>query len=225
MLGRVSQTTLERAALDPRYLAQYQLACQRFDAHMKPPPRKIADGKLVAYFSAEYGLTECMPVYSGGLGVLSGDHMKSASDVDLPLVGVALLYQLGYFRQYLNADGWQQERYLENDFYSLPIQPALDADGNAADGSGATAHRPCRHPHLDRWMWAASRCCSSTPTRRRTAAPEDRGITSQLYGGDNDTRIRQEIVLGIGGMRALEALGLQADRVPHERGAFGLSRH
>src|SRR5229473_2001487 len=128
MLGRVAQTTLERAALDPRYLAQYHLACQRFDAHMKAPEPPSA-GKLVAYFSAEYGLTECMPVYSGGLGVLSGDHMKSASDVNLPLVGVALLYQLGYFRQYLNADGWQQERYLENDFYSLPIRPSLGPDG------------------------------------------------------------------------------------------------
>src|SRR5271165_5640582 len=128
LLGRVAQTTLERAALDPRYIAQYQLACQRFDAHMKSPAAH-SDGKLIAYFSAEYGLTECMPVYSGGLGVLSGDHMKSASDIDMPLVGVALLYQLGYFRQYLNADGWQQERYLENDFYSLPIHPAMDAEG------------------------------------------------------------------------------------------------
>src|SRR5690348_17079506 len=79
MLGRVSQTTLERAAADPRYLAQYQIACQRYDAHMAKAP-KLEEGKLVAYFSAEYGLTECMPVYSGGLGVLSGDHMKSASD-------------------------------------------------------------------------------------------------------------------------------------------------
>src|SRR5579863_9880026 len=127
MLGRVSQTTLERAAGDPRYIGQYQLACQRFDAHMSANTGGLhSDGKLVAYFSAEYGLTECMPVYSGGLGVLSGDHMKSSSDLNLPLVGVGLLYQLGYFRQYLNADGWQQERYLENDFYSLPIRPAND---------------------------------------------------------------------------------------------------
>ena len=85
--------------------------------------------QLIAYFSAEYGLTEGVPVYSGGLGVLSGDHMKSASDLDLPLVGVGLLYQLGYFRQFLNADGWQQERYLENDFYSLPVQPAPGPNG------------------------------------------------------------------------------------------------
>ena len=121
MLGRVSQATLERAAADPRYLALYQLACERFDAHMQEAARRAPDGKLIAYFSAEYGLTECLPVYSGGLGVLSGDHLKSSSDLDLPLVGVGLLYQQGYFRQFLNPDGWQQERYPTNDFYTLPI--------------------------------------------------------------------------------------------------------
>jgi starch phosphorylase len=210
LLGRVAQTTLERAALDPRYIAQYQLACQRFDAHMKPPSHSVAPGnqqaKLIAYFSAEYGLTECMPVYSGGLGVLSGDHMKSASDVDLPLMGVALLYQLGYFRQYLNADGWQQERYLENDFYSLPILPATDAEG---EQQSVVVQLPSGPVAIRIWTMNVGRIRmlfldTNTPENSR---PEDRGITSQLYGGDTDTRIRQEIVLGIGGMRALEALG------------------
>src|SRR5271156_961938 len=125
MLGRVSQATFERAAADPRYLNQYQLACQRYDAHMNRPAAG-APGKLIAYFSAEYGLTECLPIYSGGLGVLSGDHLKSSSDADIPLVGVGLLYQHGYFRQYLNADGWQQERYPENDFYTMPMRPVKD---------------------------------------------------------------------------------------------------
>lgn len=206
MLGRVSQTTLTRAASDPRYVAQYQLACQRFDAHMSPP--KPAGDKLVAYFSAEYGLTECMPVYSGGLGILSGDHMKSASDNDLPLVGVALLYQLGYFRQYLNADGWQQERYLENDFYSLPIQPALDADGNQR---AVQVELPSGPVVIRIWTMAVGRIRMlflDTNTMENARA-EDRNITSQLYGGDNDTRIRQEIVLGIGGLRALEALDIK----------------
>jgi len=106
MLGRVSQATLEKMAADPRFIAQYQLACQRFDSHMNYP-RTTSDGKVIAYFSAEYGLSECLPIYSGGLGILSGDHMKSASDLDLPLVGVGLLYQFGYFRQNLNADGWE----------------------------------------------------------------------------------------------------------------------
>src|SRR3981081_244505 len=131
MLARVSQDTLERAAADPRYLAHYTQACQRYDANMQDG-RPFADGKLMAYFSAEYGLTECLPIYSGGLGILSGDHLKSSSDIDLPLVGIALLYQHGYFRQYLNADGWQQERYPENDFYTMPVRPVRDANGNRA---------------------------------------------------------------------------------------------
>src|SRR5689334_813597 len=129
MLGRVTQSTLEKAASDPRYLAFYRMACQRFDAHMQREPEN-PDGKLIAYFSAEYGLTECLPIYSGGLGVLSGDHLKSSSDHNFPLVGIGLLYQQGYFRQVLNPDGWQQERYPTNDFYTLPITPVLDANRN-----------------------------------------------------------------------------------------------
>jgi starch phosphorylase len=205
MLGRISQTMLERAAADPRYVGQYQLACQRFDAHMKRPAVDTS-GKLIAYFSAEYGLTECMPVYSGGLGILSGDHMKSSSDNDIPLVGVGLLYQLGYFRQYLNADGWQQERYLENDFYSLPVQPATDSNGNQ---QVVQVELPAGRVSIRIWLMHVGRVKllfldTNTPENAR---PEDRGITNQLYGGDNETRIRQEIVLGIGGMRALEELG------------------
>ena len=204
MLGRVSQATLERMAADPRYLSLYQMACQRFDAEVQS--QKAPDGKLIAYFSAEYGLTECLPVYSGGLGILSGDHMKSSSDLDLPLVGVALLYQLGYFRQLLNSDGWQQERYLENDFYSLPIQPALDAKG---DQHVVYVQLPTGPVAIRIWLLAVGRIKllfldTNTPLNARA---EDRAIASQLYGGDNDTRIRQEIVLGIGGMRALEQLG------------------
>ena len=204
MLGRISQATLEKMAADPRYLAQYQLACQRFDLHMKYPAT-TADGKLIAYFSAEYGLTECLPVYSGGLGILSGDHMKSASDLDAPLVGVALLYQFGYFRQHLNADGWQQERYLENDFYSLPVQPALDDSGIQRL---VHVDLPTGEIAIRLWTLAVGRIKmifldTNAPENARV---EDRGITSQLYGGDNDMRIRQEIVLGIGGMRALEAM-------------------
>jgi len=204
MLGSVPQATLERAAADPRYLSLYQIACQRFDAEVKSVAP--ADGKLIAYFSAEYGLTECLPVYSGGLGILSGDHMKSSSDLDLPLVGVALLYQLGYFRQFLNSDGWQQERYLENDFYSLPILPALDAQG---EQRVVYVQFPTGPVAIRLWSLHVGRMKmifldTNTPLNAR---PEDRGIASQLYGGDNDTRIRQEIVLGIGGMRALEEMG------------------
>src|SRR4029079_14589124 len=105
LLGRVPQSTLDRAAADPRYVALYVQACERHDAQTK---RSGTDSALIAYFSAEYGLTECLPIYSGGLGILSGDHLKSASDCAIPLVAVGLLYQGGYSRQYLNPDGWQQ---------------------------------------------------------------------------------------------------------------------
>ena len=207
MLGQVSQATLERAALDPRYRSLYQQACERYDAHMKRDAPNTG-GKLIAYFSAEYGLTECLPIYSGGLGVLSGDHLKSSSDLDLPLVGVALLYQHGYFRQFLNADGWQQERYPENDFYSLPIRPVKDVHGNQLK---VWVNLPTGPLAIQVWEIRVGRVTlyaldTNTPENTR---PEDRSITDQLYGGDNETRIRQEIVLGIGGLRALEALGIQ----------------
>src|SRR6476469_8120428 len=129
MLGRVPQSTLQKASTDPRYLALYRSACAIYDARVRKSPAP-ADGKLIAYFSAEYGLTECLPVYSGGLGILSGDHLKSSSDQDYPLIGLGLLYQQGYFRQFLNPDAWQQERYPMNDFYTLPIQSVKDASGN-----------------------------------------------------------------------------------------------
>ena len=206
MLGRVSQDTLERAAADPRYLAHYAQACQRYDANMQNG-RPYADGKLMAYFSAEYGLTECLPIYSGGLGILSGDHLKSASDLNLPLVGVGLLYQQGYFRQFLNADGWQQERYNDNDFYTLPIQPVQDALG--ADLK-VKVKLPTGPVAIQVWRMDVGRTKlflldTNIPDN---PLPQDRDITDQLYGGDTDTRIRQEIVLGIGGMRALRAMNL-----------------
>ena len=207
MLGRVSQATLERAAGDVRYLNQYHVACARYDAHMNRPA-KDDGGKLVAYFSAEYGLTECLPIYSGGLGVLSGDHLKSSSDLDIPLVGVALLYQHGYFRQFLNADGWQQERNPASDFYTLPITQACGPDEKELR---VGVELPAGPVQIKIWLLNVGRVRlvlldTNVPENPR---PEDRAITNQLYGGDNDTRIRQEIVLGIGGLRALAALGLE----------------
>lgn len=207
LLGRVSQETLEKCAADPRYLALYSHACERFEAQVKrgQAPR---DGQLIAYFSAEYGLTECLPIYSGGLGVLSGDHLKSASDLGLPLVAVGLLYQRGYFRQYLNPDGWQQERYPVNDFYNLPVSPIQKADGqdlivHVNLPSGKLAIRVWR---LEVGRIQLHLLDTNIP---ENALPQDRAITDSLYGGDADTRIRQEIVLGIGGARALSALGLE----------------
>jgi glycogen phosphorylase len=207
MLGRVPQATLKKAAADPRYLALYKQACDTYDARTRKaqPP---TDGKLIAYFSAEYGLTECLPVYSGGLGVLSGDHLKSSSDHDFPLIALGLLYQQGYFRQMLNPDGWQQERYPLNDFYTLPLQPVKDAEG---EDLKVTVKLPTGNVFIQVWKLEVGRITlylldTNIPDN---VLPQDRDITDSLYGGDNDTRIRQEIVLGIGGIRALRAMGLR----------------
>src|SRR5579872_3711780 len=206
MLGRVPQATLQKAANDPRYVAVYRMACEAYHARTRkgPPP---PDGKLIAYFSAEYGLTESLPVYSGGLGILSGDHLKSSSDQDYPLIGLGLLYQQGYFRQFLNPDGWQQERYPINDFYTLPVSPVKDADGNDLKVS---VRLPTGDVFIQVWKLDVGRITlylldTNIPDN---VLPQDRDITDSLYGGDTDTRIRQEIVLGIGGMRALKAMGL-----------------
>jgi starch phosphorylase len=207
MLGRVSQATLKKAAADQRYLALYKQACDAYDARTRKaqPP---TDGKLIAYFSFEYGLTECLPVYSGGLGILSGDHLKSSSDLDFPLIGLGLLYQQGYFRQILNPDGWQQERYPINDFYTLPLVPVKDAEG---EDLKVTVKLPTGNVFIQVWKLEVGRITlylldTNIP---ENVLPQDRDITDSLYGGDNDTRIRQEIVLGIGGMRALKAMDLR----------------
>src|SRR6516162_8213553 len=147
MLGRVSQAALEKAAADSRYLALYQAAFETYDSRVHKAPAR-ADGKLIAYFSAEYGLTECLPVYSGGLGILSGDHLKSCSDQDYPLIGLGLLYQQGYFRQVLNPDGWQQERYPTNDFFTLPLTPIKDAAGGDLK---VTVKLPTGDVHIQVW--------------------------------------------------------------------------
>ena len=205
MLGRLPQAILEKAAADARYLAVYKRACERFDAYMATPTRHA--GQLIAYFSMEYGLLDCMPIYSGGLGVLSGDHMKSSSDAAIPLVGVGLLYQRGYFTQSLNPDGWQQERTPTNDFYTLPVRPVKKADDSDLI---VTVDLPTARVFIKVWCIDVGRVKLYLLD---TNIPENdeahREITSSLYGGDSTTRIRQEIVLGIGGLRALAAMGLQ----------------
>src|SRR6516162_9060322 len=129
MLGQVPQETLERAASDARYLSLYRRACELHDAYLAAAPSGQSS-MLVAYFSMEYGLIDALAIYSGGLGVLSGDHLKASSDVVLPLVGVGLLYQNGYLEQSLAPDGWQMEKTPLNDFYSLPMVPETGADGS-----------------------------------------------------------------------------------------------
>ena len=207
MLGRVPQATLERAANDPRYLTLYRRACERYDSYMQTS-RQDGDDKLIAYFSMEYGITECLPIYSGGLGLLSGDHLKASSDADYPLIAVGLLYQKGYHQQWLNPDGWQQERYPVNDFYTLPIEEVFDANGNAVH---VQVKLPSGVVHIKVWRINVGRVKLYLLDTNIPENPSDehRDITDSLYGGDIHTRMRQEIVLGIGGLRALKALNLE----------------
>ncbi len=161
----------------------------------------------VAYFSAEFGIHECLPIYSGGLGILSGDHLKAASDMGVPLVGVGLLYANGYFHQWINPEGLQQERYEANVMANLPIREALDMEGKPARFS---LPMPGRELKVKVWEVAVGRVrLFLMDTDLPENNPEDRSLTDRLYGGDEEKRLRQEIVLGIGGLRALRLMGLR----------------
>lgn len=160
----------------------------------------------VAYFSAEFGMHESLPIYSGGLGVLSGDHIKSASDLDIPLVGVGLFYGQGYFLQRLDQSGWQREEYLQTDVNQLPMQPAIGVNGEPVVVEIATRSGSIR---AKVWRVKVGRCdLLLLDSNVEGNAPEDRDTTSRLYGGDARTRIRQELLLGVGGFRALRAMGI-----------------
>jgi glycogen phosphorylase len=163
----------------------------------------------IAYFSMEFGLCEALPLYAGGLGVLAGDYLKTASDLGVPLVGVGLLYQQGYFHQSLGPDGRQQENYLYNDPAGLPIAPLLQADGSWLH---VCLELFSRHIHFRIWRAQVGRVTlylldSNDPANQ----PNDRCITSKLYGGGTELRLLQEIALGIGGWRLIEQLGLSID--------------
>ena len=160
----------------------------------------------VAYFSAEFGLHESLPIYSGGLGVLAGDHIKSASDLDIPLIGIGLFYGQGYFLQRLDETGWQREEYLQTDVNQLPMQPAIGINGEPVVVEIETRGSSIR---AKVWRVKVGRCDLLLLDSDVTGnAPEDLNTTSRLYGGDARTRIRQELLLGIGGFRALKAMGI-----------------
>lgn len=212
MLGSIDQATLGEAAGDAAFLAHLERVVASFREYRRSNSTWFArrhdrEGGLVAYFSAEFGLTECLSIFAGGLGILAGDHLKSASDLGVPMVGVGLLYQQGYFRQRLNEAGWQQEIYEDNDFYTLPV-----AEVTSGDGSPLVVEVPFpgRTVHVKIWKAQVGRvdlCLLDSNLQQNS--PADRRITHQLYGGDREMRIMQELVLGIGGIRALRALGLQ----------------
>jgi starch phosphorylase len=212
MLGSCPQDLLERTARDEAYLACLQRVHERLSNHLTRPTwfsRQVEESSdcCIAYFSAEFGLTECLQSYSGGLGVLAGDHLKSASELGLPLVGVGLLYRNGYFQQYLNADGWQQEQLQNLDFANLPITPIENESGEQLTVEVLLAGRRVK---VAVWQATVGRIrLFLLDTNRLDNEPADRAITAQLYGGDMDMRIRQEIVLGIGGVHALAAMGIE----------------
>lgn len=210
LLGVTDQKRFESLAKDDGFLAHMDRVETALNHYLAAPTwfqEHFGSEKYarIGYFSAEFGIHESVPVYSGGLGVLAGDHLKSASDLGIPLSGVSLMYREGYFRQYLNIDGWQQERYPENDFFNLPLIPETKDDGTPMLVS---VHLPGREVFARIWRIQVGRVplylldCNIPQNN-----PRDRNLTAQLYGGDQHTRIEQEILLGIGGIRALKALG------------------
>ncbi|HNW58791.1 MAG TPA: alpha-glucan family phosphorylase [bacterium] len=214
LLGSIDQARLEARAKDDGYLSHLQRTRAALENYLSQkswfqknyPQQK---NFRIAYFSMEYGLNEGLPLYSGGLGVLSADHLKSASDLGIPLVGVGLLYQKGYFHQYLSKDGWQQENYPENDFYNMPIKLECDPNGKPVTITVEILQRPV---HVRIWCAQVGRVpLYLLDTNVPENSQEDQDITDSLYGGEEEMRIKQEIVLGIGGIRALERLGLRPD--------------
>ncbi len=211
LLGNCPQEVLNEAAQDEGFLTSMRRVQDTLCRHLERTPWHTTlkqDGRdmSVAYFCTEFGLTECLPIYSGGLGCLAGDHLKSAAELGMPLVGVGLLYRHGYFQQYLNADGWQQEYYPDLDFSTLPITRVRDEEGRRVMVS---VQLPGREVYIGVWkVRVGSIDLYLLDTNTPENNEEDRGITGQLYGGDMEMRIKQEIVLGIGGVRALAALGI-----------------
>ncbi len=211
-LKRVDEERLTEAAEDHIFLGSYNRVLSAFDTYMSEPlrrdiPLELKPGDLIAYFCAEFGFHESFPVYSGGLGILAGDHCKSASDMRLPFIAVGLLYRQGYFSQRIDNDGNQIATYTDSEFDDLPIHPALSEEGKEIH---IQIELPGRAVEVKVWearIGHVRLCLLDTDLASNRA--EDRYITHQLYGGDRHTRIQQEIVLGIGGMRALEALAVK----------------
>ena len=211
-LRLVSQDRLESAAKDSNFLRDYDRIVENFEDYMnskntwfkKNYPDNSND--LIAYFSAEYGLDQILSIYSGGLGVLSGDHLKSASDLGIPLVAVGLLYKNGFFHQKINGYGQQQEEYKQNDVDSLPIHPVKDVEGKDLL---VYVNLPKKRLYLKVWQINVGRIkLYLMDSDIEANIPEYRGITSTLYGGNQETRIQQEIVLGMAGVSLLKVLGL-----------------
>jgi glycogen phosphorylase len=212
VLDAISRDELQARLFEREFLERIERVLQEFDDYMKKDDTwyrahiKGNDGKLVAYFSAEFGLHECLPIYSGGLGVLAGDHTKSASDLGIPFIGISLFYRNGYFQQSLGPDGWQHEYYPLLDPALLPVELVVDDAGKPVTAAVEIGHSLV---HFHAYRLHVGRALIYLLD---TNLPENdlhyREITSRVYGGDSTTRVMQEAVLGIGGIRFLRTLGL-----------------
>src|SRR4029077_7517251 len=211
-LRRVDEQLLQNAADDPVFLGNYNRVLSAYDSYHNEPLRRngsewLRSTDLVAYFCAEFGFHESFPIYSGGLGILAGDHCKAASDMRLPFIGVGLLYRQGYFSQTIDVEGNQRALYTDSEFESLPVTPVQRVDGSEVK---VFVDLPGRRVACKVWH---ARCGHVGLYLLDTDIEENdehaRNITHQLYGGDVTTRIEQEIVLGVGGGRTLAELRLK----------------
>lgn len=227
LINKLSQEQLKELSEQADYTSFIDYIYEKFQKYIKAKTwyqtQNNSSKGVIAYFSTEYGINESFPNYSGGLGILSGDHLKSSSDLGLPLVGVGLLYQQGYFRQHLTQHGWQTEIYSDNDFFSMPLILQRDSSGNPILGE---VDLPLGRCYFQIWMLKIGRVpLYLIDTNIDQNSNQDyKDITNALYGGDRETRIQQEIVLGIGGMRALKQLGIVPEVVHINEGhaAFAL---
>lgn len=211
-LRRVDERRLLEVAEDPVFLGTFNKVLSAYDTYHSEPMRRsgsewLRSEDLVAYFCAEFGFHESFPIYSGGLGILAGDHCKSASDIRLPFVGVGLLYRQGYFSQRIDGEGNQHAIYRDSEFASLPIEPACNAAGSEIY---VEVGLPGRRVIAKAWRARVGHVTLYLlDTDVEANAAHDRDIAHQLYGGDKTTRIEQEIILGVGGVRLLNELGLK----------------
>ncbi|HYX97587.1 MAG TPA: alpha-glucan family phosphorylase [Geodermatophilus sp.] len=235
VLGEVSAERLATLARDRRFVRRLQDVVDDLEEYLSAPHwyQSLGEGApaTVAYFSAEFGITEVLPQYSGGLGILAGDHLKAASDLGVPLIGVGLLYRAGYFDQGLSADGWQLEHYPSLDPHGLPLKLLRQPDGTAVVINVPLPEGRTLFAHV--WRAQVGRVALlllDSDIEENT--PAERGVTDRLYGGDEDHRLRQEMLLGIGGVRALRAYcqltGTPAPEVYHANeghaGFLGIER-
>lgn len=213
VLEAASYVRLTQLANDPTFIKRVKLLAEQFDRYMAQEDTwanrvapQISRDRPVAYFCAEFGIHESLPIYSGGLGILAGDHLKSASDLGVPLVGVGLMYRQGYFRQRLNHAGWQEDYYVDNLFDKMPLELLKNERGEAI---AIPLEIRQRTVNIQIWLCRVGRVnLYLLDADRHDNDPVDRWLTGHLYGGNIETRIAQEVVLGIGGVRALTALGI-----------------